>query len=249
MISMNDISTRAAREIAHGRKLLEDDPESTWGWTTPAGQRRARRRAQLIVEGARLGPGMRVLEVGCGTGLFTEFFAATGAQIVAVDLSPELLERAARRGLPRDRVVFLAKPFEDCALEGPFDAVIGNSILHHLVVERALRQIATLLKRGGAIAFAEPNLLNPQILIQKNVPFIKRRLGDSPDETAFVRWRLTRLLERAGFEDVEIVPFDWLHPATPPGLMRAVQHVGGWIERIPVLREFAGSVFIRGRRR
>ena len=246
---MTDVSTRAAREIAHGRKLIEDDPESTWGWATPAGQRRARRRAQLIVDGARLGPGMRVLEVGCGTGLFTEFFAATGAQIVAVDISPELLERAAARGLPRDRVAFLAKPFEECAVEGPFDAVIGNSILHHLAVDRALRQMTTLLKPGGAIGFAEPNLLNPQILIQKNVPFIKSRLGDSPDETAFVRWRLARLLEQAGFEDIEIVPFDWLHPATPPRLMRVVQRVGGWLERIPVVREFAGSVFIGARRR
>jgi 2-polyprenyl-3-methyl-5-hydroxy-6-metoxy-1,4-benzoquinol methylase len=241
-------ATRAEREIAHGKKLVENDPESTWGWATPAGRRRARRRAQLIVGGAGLGPGMRVLEVGCGTGLFTEMFVATGAHIVAVDISPELVERAAKRGLPRDRVVFLAKAFEECAVDGPFDAVIGNSILHHLVIDDALVRIATLLRPGGSIGFAEPNLLNPQILVQKNVPFIKRLVGESPDETAFVRWRLAHLLSRTGYDDIRIQPFDWLHPATPASMIEVVERVGRWLERIPVAREFAGSLFIRARR-
>lgn len=240
--------TRAIHEIEHGRTLALDDPESTWGWATPAGQRRARRRAQLIVEGAQLRAGLKVLEVGCGTGLFTELFATTGAHITAVDISPELLTRARARGLPETRVTFLAKPFEQCTAEGPFDAVIGNSILHHLDVTPAVEQMASLLKPGGAIAFAEPNLLNPQIAVQKTVPFVKRLAGDSPDETAFVRWRLARTLERAGFERITIVPFDWLHPATPGPLIGTVERVGRFLEWIPVAREFAGSVLIHARR-
>lgn len=191
---------------------------------------------------------MNVLEIGCGTGLFTEFFAATGAHIIAVDISPDLLTRAVARGLPENRVTFLAKPFEQCTAEGPFDAVIGNSILHHLDVTPAIGQIASLLKPGGAIAFAEPNLLNPQIAVQKTVPFVKRLAGDSPDETAFVRWRLARTLERSGFDHIRIVPFDWLHPTTPGSLIGAVERVGSVLERIPVAREFAGSVLIHARR-
>jgi hypothetical protein len=42
------------------------------------------------------------------------------------------------------------------------------------------------LKSGGTIYFTEPNMLNPQIAIQKNVSWVKRKLGDSPDETAFL---------------------------------------------------------------
>jgi SAM-dependent methyltransferase len=247
---MEDVrTTRAAREIAHGRTLVRDDPESTWGWTTPAGQRRARRRAQLIIEGARLAPGVRALEIGCGTGLFTEFFSKTGAHILAVDISPELLSKAVQRGLPEDRVAFLAKPFEQCTVEGPFDAVIGNSILHHLDMDAAVEQIASLLTPGGFLAFAEPNLLNPQIAVQKTVPFVKRRAGDSPDETAIVRWRLARMLRGAGFEGIRIVPFDWLHPATPPALIGIVERAGALLELVPVVREFAGSVIIHARRR
>ncbi len=70
--------------------------------------------------------------------------------------------------------------------DGVFDSVVGSSVLHHLEIEEALREIYRVLQAGGAIYFTEPNMLNPQIAIQKNVPWVKRRLGDSPDETAFV---------------------------------------------------------------
>ena len=122
-----------------------------WGWATPAGQIRAKRRARLIAEGSRLGPGVRALEIGCGTGLFTEMFAATGAELLSIDISPHLLALAARRGLPEDRVTFRVTRFEDCEAEGPFDAVIGSSVLHHLEVETALQNIFELLRPGESL--------------------------------------------------------------------------------------------------
>lgn len=246
---MNDPnSSRAAHEIEHGRKLARSEPESIWGWGTPAGQVRATRRADLIIGGAALGPGKRALEIGCGTGNFTEKFARSGARIVAVDISPDLLEKARARCLPESQVRFLAKPFEQCDVDGPFDAVIGSSILHHLDMPPAMAKILALLKPGGVMCFAEPNMLNPQIMIQKNIPWIRERLGDSPDETAFFRWPLRRLLLGTGFENVSITPFDWLHPATPERMIGAVGAMGRILEKTPVLREFAGSLLIRASR-
>jgi len=121
-------NARAEHEIKHGVWLAERDTETVWGWGTPAGKLRAKRRAELIIRGAGLSSGKRVLEIGCGTGLFTEMFAASGATIVAVDISEELLEKARLRGLPAHQVTFLAKRFEDCDVDGPFDAVIGSSV-------------------------------------------------------------------------------------------------------------------------
>ena len=43
---------------------------------------------------SHLEPGMRVLELGCGTGYFTRELARSGADVIAVDVSPELLEIA-----------------------------------------------------------------------------------------------------------------------------------------------------------
>jgi 2-polyprenyl-3-methyl-5-hydroxy-6-metoxy-1,4-benzoquinol methylase len=248
-------SVRAANEIAHGRMLASADMEAMWGWGTPAGQARVRRRAELIIHAAGVGPGRTVLEIGCGTGLFTTHFAATGARVVAIDISPDLLAKAAERGLPADRVRLEQRRAEDLELADPaiqawaahgFDAVIGSSVLHHLDIPAAIRTSQRLLTPGGRIAFAEPNLLNPQVWMERTFrgwfPYVSR------DETAIVRWTLRPQLERAGFSNVVITPFDWLHPSTPPSLIGAVSGAGRALEHIPGVREFAGSVLISASR-
>jgi SAM-dependent methyltransferase len=239
-MTFNPSSSRTAREIEHGKYLASGVAEDIWGWGTPAGRLRAKRRAELILEGARIGPFSNVLEIGCGTGLFTERFAQSGATILAVDLSPDLLALARQRNL--QNVQFLEKNFEDCAVEGPFDAVIGSSVLHHLELSRTWSKVFHLLRPGGSMSFAEPNMLNPQIYCERHFRGFFPQV--SPDETAFVRTRLKRDLEQAGFASVEIRPFDWLHPATPPRLIPAVSAVGMILEAIWPVREFAGSLSI-----
>jgi 2-polyprenyl-3-methyl-5-hydroxy-6-metoxy-1,4-benzoquinol methylase len=235
-------------EIEHGKKLSQNDPEFIWGWGSPAGRVRAERRAYLISKSAGLKPGVHALEVGCGTGLFTEYFARAGASIIAVDISRDLIEKAQAKGLNRDRVRFIEKPFEECEIDGPFDAVIGSSVLHHLDLGLAIPKIFALLKPGGMLSFAEPNMLSPQIFIQKNIPWIKELMGDSPDETAFVRFTLRNILKGAGFTDISIRPFDWLHPLTPESLIKGVSRLGAALEKIPGVCEFAGSLLISCRR-
>lgn len=95
MDASNDLFSH---EVEHGKYLASGCPEEIWGWGTPAGQLRAKRRAALILEGAEIGPSSRVIEIGCGTGMFTAMFAESGADIVAVDLSPDLLAER-RKGI------------------------------------------------------------------------------------------------------------------------------------------------------
>jgi SAM-dependent methyltransferase len=238
---------RADGEVAHGRMLSMGDAETAWGWGTPAGRLRARRRADLIAQGAGLATGVRALEIGCGTGMFTEMFSATGAEVLAVDISEELLKKARARGIPNAR--FIARRFEECDVDGPFDAVVGSSVLHHLDIGPALDRMFAMLRPGGRLSFAEPNMRNPQVFLERKLRFIKPLFWYvSPDETAFVKGPLGALLVRAGFRDVSIAPFDWLHPSTPPGLIGAVQALGRALEAAPLLCEFAGSLIIRARR-
>ncbi len=110
-------STRAEHEIAHGRKLLESGAEQTWGWGTPAGKIRARCRADWIIRHAGLRPGLRALEIGCGTGNFTEYFAPSGANLLALDISEDLLRKAEERALPGN-VRFVCQPFESLKMSG-----------------------------------------------------------------------------------------------------------------------------------
>ncbi len=242
------MTARADHEVAHGRYLASLDPETAWGWGTPAGRRRAERRARIISGAAGLAPGVRALEIGCGTGLFTSYFAATGAEVLAVDISSELLALARQRPMPSARVRFQLARFEDLEAAEPFDAVIGSSVLHHLDLDTALPQLVRLLRPGGWCSFAEPNMLNPQVFLERHVPYLRKRLHVSPDETAFVRWRFAGMLAIHGLEDVRITPFDWLHPFTPPPLIGGVLAVSRVFERLPGIREFAGSLAISGRK-
>ncbi|HVX13803.1 MAG TPA: class I SAM-dependent methyltransferase [Pirellulales bacterium] len=241
---MHNVTERGLREIVHGKALAAEGAEHAWNWASAAGRVRAKRRAELIVRAANIGPGMRVLEIGCGTGLFTEFFVAAGASVCAVDISPDLLELARQRGIDPKGVKFYCGEFESLDLPGPFDAVVGSSVLHHLDIALSLARIRDDLVPGGRLSFAEPNYLNPQVWAERRIPVVRRMMGASPDETAIVRWRLGRSLRELGFEDISIRNFDWLHPAVPAALIPIVSSVGRMLEAVPLVKEFSGSVLI-----
>lgn len=235
-------NNRIDNEIAHGKKISEN-AEDVWGWATPAGQIRANRRAGYFVSEGQIKQGDKVLEIGCGTGLFTEkVYNATKAEIIATDLSEDLLEVARKKGLP---ITFKAEDAMNLSYaDASFDVVFGSSILHHLDFEKSLNEIYRVLKPGGRLVFAEPNMINPQILVQKNVGFIKEWLGDSPDETAIVRWSFSNLLRKHNFINVNIFPYDFLHPYTPKPLIGLVNGFGKLLEKLPLTKEIAGSVII-----
>lgn len=241
------IDPRKAAEVRHGRAIAPR-AGSVWGWDSPAGRLRAARRAQMVARAAGLQAGARVLELGCGTGIFTRQWAAAGIALVAVDLSLDLLRAGAAEEAdpPARRAVIDAEAVGLRAAS--FDAVVGVSVLHHLDLPRALAEVHRVLRPGGRIAFSEPNMLNPQIAIQKNVPFVKRWLGDTPHETAFTRWGLTAALRRHGFAEVRIAPFDFLHPLTPRRAIPTVSRLAMAAETIPLLREIAGSLLIAATR-
>jgi ubiquinone/menaquinone biosynthesis C-methylase UbiE len=234
---------RITKEIQHGRFLAEHGAGEIWNWESPAGKLRWARRVEML--SGHLKPGMTILELGCGIGYFTRELARSGADIVAIDVSPELLEIAkAKSSAPNVRYE-IQNAYALTYPDATFDSVVGSSVLHHLEIEEALREIYRVLKAGGTIYFTEPNMLNPQIAMQKNIPWLKRKLGDSPDETAFFRWPLRRLLEQTGFRNVQVDPFDFLHPKTPVRLIGPLNGLGRFLENMPVVSEIAGSLFIR----
>jgi 2-polyprenyl-3-methyl-5-hydroxy-6-metoxy-1,4-benzoquinol methylase len=239
---MSDPESRLRHEIEHGRYLASHGAGEIWNWEGVAGRRRWSRRVALLT--GHLSAGMKVLELGCGTGYFTQELAKTGAAITAIDISPDLLELA-RGNVPAPNVTFAVEnAYATRFGDGWFDTVVGISVLHHLDIELGLAEIARVLKPAGTICFSEPNMLNPQIAIQKNVPAIKRWLGDSPDETAFIKWGLASRLRRHGFTGVRVEPFDFLHPSLPAPVVPIADPVCRFLERIPLLREIAGSLYV-----
>jgi SAM-dependent methyltransferase len=238
--------SRIRSELAHG-KWIAQHGEEVWNWSSPAGRIRWTRRVALFRDFLGAIPS-KVLEVGCGTGLFTAELASTGHSITAIDISPELLEKAAERVGNREVVFVVANACQTTFPMGTFDVVVGSSCLHHLELDRALEEFHRILKPGGRMMFTEPNMLNPQIALQKNIPWLKRLTGDSPDETAFIRFLLRIKLQNAGFLNVSIVPFDFVHPSIPGPMLGAIVPILNAVEHIPLVREIAGSLIITCRR-
>jgi SAM-dependent methyltransferase len=239
-----------AVEIAHGEAIMAAGGEDLWNWSSPAGRLRLGRRVDLFVERLGLARGKkRVLELGCGTGLYTAELAPHCAELTAIEISDVLLREArARLG---DRVRFVRQnleALEPAALGGPFDAVFGCSVLHHLDLDTVLPRLAGALAPGADLAFSEPNLLNPQVrLMFSRFAWARRKWATSDTEMAFYPWELRGIFARHGFAVRDLFPFDFLHPGIPVPALPLARAVDRWLERLPLLRYLAGSYFIHVR--
>src|ERR1700677_2968040 len=67
--------------------------------------------------------GERILDLGCGDGQLTQRIAASGAHVVGVDASAEMVAAARARGISADKAGAEALPYVD----GSFDAVFSNA--------------------------------------------------------------------------------------------------------------------------
>ena len=211
-----------------------------------SGMVRVRRRVELFIKHCNLTPDLKILEIGCGTGEYSRVLLQRGLNLFATDLSFNMIKEAQKKVGPHGNPKLFVSDIEMLPVpENKFDAVIGNSVLHHLRAEKALEEVFRVLKKGGGFAFSEPNMFNPQIFIQKNIKPIKKLLGDTPDETAFSSRGIKRMLEKAGFKKILVMPFDFLHPYTPAPFVKCVDRIGLILEKTP-LREIAGSLFITG---
>lgn len=237
-------------EARHGKLLLAGGEAEIWGWGTPAGRERVLRRVAWISEACGLGPDVRVLECGCGTGIFTRELARTGAAITAIDISPDLLAQA-RRECPADNVDFVKGDLENPVglPDTAFDVLCGVSVLHHLSVSQALTALRRVLRPGARFAFSEPNLINPINKYHLFVPDPKKRRnrGVSPTEMAFYPGELRRLFEEAGYAVDSLTMRDFLHPALPAGILPLARLAERVAESIPLLRAISGSIWIGGR--
>ena len=77
------------------------------------------------------------------------------------------------------------------------------------------------------------------------MPALRKRAGNSPDETASFRWSLKKTIEQHGFVKVQITPFDFLHPGIPKFLIPIIKPLCTIMEHIAIIAEIAGSLYIR----
>jgi ubiquinone/menaquinone biosynthesis C-methylase UbiE len=95
-------------------------------------------------------PGLRVLEVGCGSGHFVQVLGRNGAKVLGLDASLGMLQQARNRS-GNALLVRAAAERLPCA-SGCFDRVCAINAIHHFDDKRAfLREVARVLPAGGTI--------------------------------------------------------------------------------------------------
>lgn len=102
---------------------------------------------------ADLAPGSRVLEIGPGTGQATVPMAASGYEVLAIELSPALAAVARRNLTPYPNAHVVASSFEEW--EPPrerFDAVVAATAFHWIDPAIRLAKSAAVLRAGGTLA-------------------------------------------------------------------------------------------------
>lgn len=123
-------------------------------------------------------PGEYVLDLGCGDGHLTRRIAESGAHVLGVDASAEMVAAARERGIEAEHAKAEELPFRDAR----FDAVFSNAVLHWVRDQDAMmRHVRRVLKPGGR--------------------FVAEMGGHG--NVAAIHVALTAVLDRYGFGDLE----------------------------------------------
>jgi ubiquinone/menaquinone biosynthesis C-methylase UbiE len=119
---------------------------------------------ERLLRNAEIGPGMRVLDLGCGAGdvsiLAAEFVGPSGS-VIGIDRNPQAIASACKRARKAalGQVIFREAPLEAFSDPDLFDCVIGRYVLiHQSDPVGFLRAAARFVRPGGIIAFHEVDL-------------------------------------------------------------------------------------------
>lgn len=197
-----------------------------------------------------LPPGGRLLDIGCGTGLFVERYCERGGRAVGLDLSPKMIERARDRCRSAEWTVGTGEtlPFRDDV----FDAV--SSLLafsYFRDPDRMLAEVLRVLRPGGRLSLCTlgRNFLTaglPAIHTLGEIARVRQVGMGSFGEHYYTERQMKDLFTRAGFVDVRVRRCSFAHLNLAPPVYELARKVEPIVERrLPYL---AYNVVASGRK-
>jgi SAM-dependent methyltransferase len=157
--------------------------------------------------------GERILDLGCGTGHLTAEIAASGAEVVGIDRSPEMIATA-RSNYPGLR--FEVEDAERFGFSEPFDAVFSNAAIHWMDDQPAVAaSIWRALKPGGRFVAefgGKHNIRRIETALRRAIEQAGYPLSDKPYYYFPSLGEHASLLERIGFT---VTFATWFERPTP----------------------------------
>jgi 2-polyprenyl-3-methyl-5-hydroxy-6-metoxy-1,4-benzoquinol methylase len=208
--------------------------------------------------------GKTVLDFGCGEGHLGVQIGLLGAQVVGIDISPELIDLARRRAEldgVGDRVDFLASDILENEPEAEsFDFVVCTDALHHVDLPRVVGILHRCLKPGGALIVKEPVSFSQTFqTVREKLPI---KIEASPGDRQLTEADLENI--RKPFAKSEIMYFNFLgrfsrflphanridrgHPFTKAAMVTLLGFDRFVITVLPFVRKYCGEVVIVGQK-
>lgn len=197
-----------------------------YGWSTPQAKGSARLLLPAILkiaqrQGFPPGPGLRVLDLGCGNGYIAGSLLAQGCEVTGVDASAQGIE-IARETYPNGTWLQVVVDDSCPPLPGtPYDVVISTEVVEHLYAPKAWARAAhRSLRPGGLFICSTPYhgyLKNLTLSVFDKWDRHANPMWDGGHIKLWSPRTLSKLLTRTGFEDI-----GWLGVGRAPWLWKGM---------------------------
>jgi ubiquinone/menaquinone biosynthesis C-methylase UbiE len=179
--------------------------------------------------------GGKLLDIGCGTGLFVKRYIENGGSAIGIDVSRKMIERAQHRCINCDYMVGTGERIPFC--DNSFDAVSSLLVFSYVKdPESMLRESYRVLKAGGGIAICTLG----KKLITRGIPVIyqigekirvKHVVVKDFGERYYDSDEMSELFIQAGFSDIRVKWCSFAHINMIDPLFLLAQKIEPFVEK------------------
>jgi ubiquinone/menaquinone biosynthesis C-methylase UbiE len=194
--------------------------------------------------------GARVIDLGCGSGIFSYLLSLRGFEVTGLDISPKLLALARRKyaGLQFDEGDVEALPYEAAS----FDGVLLSGLVHHLPdPSRCAAEVARVLRPGGKFLAFDPNRANPFMYLyrDKSSPFYSP-VGVTENERPVRAAEIAAIFGKAGLhvatDYLSGLPYRYIASPIARVALPAYNFVDNWLFRPAFMKRHSAFVLTYG---
>lgn len=224
---------------------MEMSCEADWIRYPETSPFKLRRRALTVRHLLHVMPGERILELGAGSGMWTEHLTDVmrGENPITAAVFNEHLVMPGDMRFPNTEFIHVVDIDADLP-EETYDYIVGTLILSHDHYQETLESLYRILKPGGQLLFFEINDRNPLVLLNKFFRLTDTRGSDARRRVDVSNYDFVMTALQWGYANIEIIPYDNIYRQLPRSLLPLIQGMAFIFEQSPVLRNLCGWRYI-----